>query len=87
MVAHFRLRLEAFGLAYHERYRGKARLSRWLGHGTIVAGICTAVTTIPGLEAQFLTPIPAVITAITAVVSQVLARKKRNAKRGLYASE
>ncbi|MCP4452878.1 MAG: hypothetical protein GY809_15560 [Planctomycetes bacterium] len=68
------LKVEGFGIAYHDRYRSKALLAKSLSYATVAAGVCTAVSAIP--ELQGYTMIPAVITAATAAISQSLSPEK-----------
>ncbi len=70
------LRVEEFGIAYHFRYKSKAMLAKYLSYATVVAGVCTAVSAIPELQIYINTTIPAVITAVTAGISQSLSPEK-----------
>jgi hypothetical protein len=70
------LRIEEFGLAYHDRYREKSNLSKWLSYATVIAGISTAASTIPEVRAYLPTVFPAVITAVAAAISQILNPEK-----------
>ncbi len=68
------LKVEEFGIAYHDRYQSKANLAKYLSYTTVAAGVCTAVSAVPGLQGY--TMIPAVITAATAAISQSLSPEK-----------
>ena len=70
------LRVEEFGIAYHDRYESKASLAKYLSYATVAAGVCTAVSPIPELQLYINTTYPAVITGITAVFSQSLTPEK-----------
>ena len=70
------LEAETFTIAYHERYIAKARLAAVLRAITIMTGVMTALSTIPILKPYDFTTVVAVITAISAVVSQVLVPEK-----------
>ena len=70
------LKVEEFGIAYHDRYKSKASLAKYLSYATVMAGVCTAVSAIPELQSYVNTAIPAVITGITAVISQSLSPEK-----------
>jgi len=70
------LNIEEFAVAYHARYQAKSSLSVRLSYATIVAGICTAVSTIPEAQQYISTAIPAVLTAIIAAISQILSPEK-----------
>ncbi len=70
------LRVEEVGLAYHRRYTAKANLAKYLTNATLFAGICTAVSTLESANEFIPTAFPAVITAITATISQVLNPEK-----------
>lgn len=70
------LRVDEFAIAYYERYRSKARLAKYLSYATVLAAVTTALSTLPQFPQEQFTLFPAVLTAFTAAVSQILAPEK-----------